>query len=126
MVLPPEIAGAAVECDIETLQRFLDQHPERVNDVDDGFGDGRARGSVHVDVRAPDALAEVLPRPAEGALAATVTRCAWTGEGKAASPLDLRVGDAARILAPLRAVVSERAVLESDGVLEPSLLSSNL
>ena len=38
MVLPPEIAGAAVECDIETLQRFLDQHPERVNDVDESDG----------------------------------------------------------------------------------------
>ena len=152
MVLPPEITHAAIHADIGTLQTFLDQHPGRVDDVDgsDGpqgnktmteltliclsqnpparvlHGEDRARGSVHVDVRAPDALAEVLPRPAEGALAAPVTRCAWTGEGKAASPLDLRVGDAARILAPLRAVVSERAVLESDGVLEPSLLSSNL
>ena len=101
MVLPPEITHAAIHADIGTLQTFLD----------------------NVDVRAPDALAEVLPRPAEGALAAPITRRARTGEGKAASPLDLRVGDAARILAPLRAVVSERAVLEGDGVLEPSLLN---
>ena len=42
MVLPPEITGAAIECDIETLQRFLDQHPERVDEVngsDGPFGD---------------------------------------------------------------------------------------
>ena len=34
--------------------------------------------------------------------------------------------DAARDLAPLRAVVSERAVLEGDGVLEPPLLSKRI
>ena len=82
------------------------------------LGEGRARGSVHVDVRAPDALAEVLPHPAEGALAASVARRARTGEGKETSESE----DAPRNRAPLRAGVSERAGLEGDSVLEPSLL----
>jgi hypothetical protein len=38
MGLPPEITEAAIECDIETLQTFLDQHPECVNDVDESDG----------------------------------------------------------------------------------------
>ena len=33
MVLPDEIADAALDGDVDTVRRFLVQHPERVNDV---------------------------------------------------------------------------------------------
>ena len=33
MVLPDEIADAALDGDVDTVRRFLAQHPERVNDV---------------------------------------------------------------------------------------------
>ena len=33
MVLPDEIADAALDGDVYTVRRFLAQHPERVNDV---------------------------------------------------------------------------------------------
>ena len=35
MVLPNEIARAAIDGDVDAVRRFLAQHPERVDDVDD-------------------------------------------------------------------------------------------
>ena len=143
MAVPEDIALAAHRGDVDTVRGFLDQHPESVDqpDVIDDLDApmnlmqiavrlalepdtrGKTRDLVelllsNVDVHAPDTLAEVLPPPTEGAAPPPVTRCARTGEGKATSPLK----DAARNRTALRAVVSERIVLESDCVLEPSLL----
>ena len=58
---------------------------------------------------------------AEGASPSPVTDCARTGEGKETPPRK----DSARNRIPLRAVVSERAVLESYRVLEPALRGTN-
>ena len=38
MVLPDEISSAAYDGDVDTVRRFLAQHPERVNDVEEPEG----------------------------------------------------------------------------------------
>ena len=141
MVLPDEISSAAYDGDVDTVRRFLAQHPERVNDVEEPEGhlamltvairlvvdpETRPRslelvrlliscGANVNDVDAPDALAEVLPRPAEGAPAPPIAPGAQTRQGQAV--------DAATPRPPLRAEPAERDRVARARVLEPPLLT---
>ena len=121
MVLPPEMIMATIRGDLGALQTFLDQHPERVDDVADEadpmahrtmsqiaimcLAAGPSRG-----VSAPQAL----HRPAEGALAPPVAdRAGQSGRGTV---------DAATPRPALFAEPAERDRVARARVLEPSLL----
>ena len=100
MVLTESMKMAAFTGNAAEVTAFLEKNPEGVDDVDE---------------HAPDALAKVLPRPAEGAPAPPISPGAQTRQGQA--------GDAATPRAPLRAEPAERDRVARARVLEPSPLA---